>query len=123
MFDIACARSLPKASAEGSLNRAGSVDAWVGAGVGVPGAAGVDEETGAGAAGAAGAAGVWAGGGAGVEGAAWLDDPAGGALGFDTMHTTNPFSSMLYDSTVLPSCKIFPTRLIVSMCAAPSEDR
>lgn len=57
--------------------------------------------------GAAGAAGVWATTGAGVEGAALLDEAADG-LGLETMQTMKPFSSMLYDSTVLASCRILP---------------
>jgi hypothetical protein len=56
-------------------------------------------------AGAAGAAGVCTATGAGVEGVGLLDDPG---FGFETMHTTKPFSSILYDSTVLESCKILP---------------
>jgi hypothetical protein len=81
-----------------------SPDAWAGAGEGVAGAFWVLEE----AVGAAGAAGVWAGAGAGVEGAALLLDDAGAALGLETMQTMNPFSSMLYDSIVLASCRILP---------------
>lgn len=61
-------------------------------------------------AGAAGATGVWAAAGAGVEGAALLDDAAA-AFGLETMQTMKPFSSMLYDSTVLASCRILPVVL------------
>lgn len=43
----------------------------------------------------------------GVEGAAALAGPAG-SFRLETMHTINPFSSILYDSTVLVSTKIFP---------------
>lgn len=69
-----------------------AVVCWlVGAGDGVAGAFWMAEKAGAGA---AGAAGVCAGAGAGVDGAALLDDDAD-ALGLETMHTTNPFSSML----------------------------
>lgn len=32
-------------------------------------------------------------------------------LTFDTIHTMKPFSSMLYDSTVFPSCKILPIHI------------
>ena len=79
----------------------------------------VDEATGA-----AGAAGVWAAAEAGVEGAALLDDAADGfgcrgrqqdfgsvdkcLPTLATMHTIKPFSSMLYDSIVLASCRILP---------------
>jgi uncharacterized protein YjfI (DUF2170 family) len=34
----------------------------------------------------------------------------------DTMHTIKPFSSILYDSTVLASCKILPLKN-VSICS------
>lgn len=115
-------------SADGSLNSAGAAGA--GAGVGVEGAFAVADEAGAGA-GAAGGAGVWADAGAGVDGAALDDEAAGAALGcsnsqtkllrslkevrkrsstFDVMHTMKPFSSMVYDSTVFPSCRILPSK-------------
>jgi hypothetical protein len=101
MLAMAASRSPPIVRAEGSLKR--SPDAWTGAGEGVPGTFCEFDE----GAGAAGAAGVWAGAGAGVEGAALLDDAAA-ALGLETMQTMNPFSSMLYDSTVFASCRILP---------------
>lgn len=98
-----------------------------GAGEGVAGAPAAVLEAGAGA---GGAAGVRAAAGAGVEGGCDEDvaaDVDGAALGcmerllgnlggrdggidstFETMHTMNPFSSILYDSIVLGSCKILP---------------
>jgi hypothetical protein len=100
---MAASRSPPIVRAEGSLKR--SPDAWAGAGEGVAGAFCVLDE----GAGAAGAAGVWAAAGAGVEGATLLDDAA--AFGLETMQTMKPFSSMLYDSTVLASCRILPIAL------------
>jgi hypothetical protein len=82
-----------------------SADACAGAGEGVAGAFCVLDD----GAGAAGAAGVWTRGGAGVEGgAALLEDAAGAAFGLETMQTMKPFSSMLYDWTVLASCRILP---------------
>jgi hypothetical protein len=126
MFSIAAARSVPIAKADGSLN-VRSVALPAPAGVGVVGTFGgaVDDVC----TGAAGGAGVWAtAAGAGVDGAATeLEDVAGAGLGyskvrtvkwrglepfytFDTMHTMKPFSSMLYDSTVLSSCKILPVQ-------------
>ena len=80
-------------------------------------------------AGAVGTAGVCAVAGEGVEGAFEVEEEAvGAALGYDTirlrsqartslhltfdiMQTMNPFSSMLYDSTVFESCKIFPVHV------------
>ena len=103
MFAMAASRSPPIVRAEGSLKR--SPDAWAGAGDGVAGAFCVLDE----GAGAAGATGVWAAAGAGVEGAALLVDAA--AFGLETMQTMKPFSSMLYDSTVLASCRILPVVL------------
>jgi hypothetical protein len=123
MFSIAAARSLPKASEEGSLkDRSVAAAAPAGAGDGVAGGfAAAETEAGAGA---AGTAGVWAGARAGVEGAALLDEAPGAGFAYkqlvrcwwqrtslptlETMHTMKPFSSMLYDSTVLSSCKILP---------------
>jgi len=77
---MASARSLPIASAEGSLTVRSVAGAPAGAGEGVAGSfiAAVDgADTGAG-----GAAGVWIGACAGVAGAALLEEPAGAALGF-----------------------------------------
>lgn len=132
---MAASRWDPRAKAEGSLNVAASVDVGAiepdGAGDGVAGASAVVFEDGAGA---AGVAGVCAVAGAGVDGAFAPDDePAGAALGFayvrialltmvtsktlDTlvyMQTMNPFSSILYDSTVFASCNIFPYKIKVS---------
>jgi len=105
MLAIAAALSLPRVSAEGSLKRVLSVEVEAGAGEGVAGgSAGAEDAAGAGA---EGVAGVCAAGGAGVETAVLLDDAAAG-LGFEIMQTTNPFSSMLYDSTVFSSCRILP---------------
>jgi hypothetical protein len=70
------------------------------------------------AAAGAGAEGVWAGTGAGVEGAALLDDAAGVAFGLETMQTMKPFSSMLYDSTVLASWRILPVGCMLATAAA-----
>jgi hypothetical protein len=74
--------------------------------------------------GAAGGAGVEAVAGAGVEGAFEEEATAGVALGYigirfikkierhgytlEIMQTMKPFSSILYDSTVLASCRILP---------------
>lgn len=102
MLAIAASRSPPMVRAEGSLKR--SADACTGAGEGVAGAFCVLDD----GAGAVGAAGVWTRGGAGVEGAALLEDAAGAVFGLETMHTMKPFSSMLYDWTVLASCRILP---------------
>ena len=111
-------------SADGSLKLALSAAGADGAGEGVVGASDVVVlEAGAGA---AGAKGVCAVAGAGVVGAFEVDDEAAGAaLGFDNvsvyvvvlgvwcftfeiMQTMKPFSSILYDSTVLASCNILP---------------
>ncbi len=118
---MAASLALPRVRAEGSLKRADSLDSVVAAGDGVAGGL-VVEEVDAGA----GADGVCTTGGAGVDGAALLDDAAGDGFGcdrvrpssalaiilpsytLDTMQTTKPFSSILYDSTVLPSCRILP---------------
>lgn len=113
---------LPIKSADGSLNVAPELAPPAGEGV-----AGVSE---AGALARVGAEGVI---GAGADGAAagvWDEEAAeaeGAAFGYielsghrithmsrlkehtlDTMHTMKPFSSMLYDSTVLSSCRILP---------------
>ena len=108
MFAIAAARWSPIARADGSLKLVdsvvGAVDA--GAGDGVAGgfvAAVVVGCTGAtGAAGADGVDEVWAG----VDGGSAAG--FGAAFGFDVMQTMKPFSSILYDSMVLSSCKILP---------------
>jgi hypothetical protein len=121
MLAIAASRSLPMVKAEGSLKRS---DCWAGAGEGVAGTFCEAEDEGAGAEGAAGAAGVWGAALAGVEGAALLDEAAGclgwravsvgregtqgAARTLETMQTMKPFSSMLYDSTVLASWRILP---------------
>lgn len=103
MLAIAASRSPPMVRAEGSLNWVPAAACCAGAGEGVAGACwgAVEEAAGAGA------AGVWAATGAGVEGGALLEDAAEG-LGLETMQTMKPFSSMLYDSTVLASCRILP---------------
>ncbi len=126
-FAIASARWAPIVIDEGSVNDlvvvgVSAVVAAAPAGEGVAGAAAVVEVLAG-----AGAAGVATEAGAGVDGA--FEDvaaAAGAALGcydvsldlassgsqitFCTMHTMNPFSSILYNSTVLASCKIFPRR-------------
>lgn len=129
MLAMAASRSLPIASAEGSLKREPSVD-WVGAGEGVAGAFCVVLADCAGAAGAAGVWGTWTGAGVAGAAAGLLEDVAGAAFGcavslasqsrwhgfrartFCVMHTTKPFSSMLYDPTVFASWRILPVRLI-----------
>ena len=131
MFVMAACLWSPRASTDGSLKLAGSVPVAVAvgaAGVGVAGGRfGAEVDAWAGAAGAEGVCEV---AGAGVDGA--LLDEAAAAAGatfgwrmpsawdildderlrecrtFETMHTMKPFSSMLYDSTVFWSCRIFP---------------
>lgn len=110
MFAMAAARWSPTASADGSLKLlvsvVGAVDAGAGEGV-AGGFAAVVVVVVAGCAGAAGAAGA-----DGVDDVcAGVDGSAAGfgaALGFDVMQTMKPFSSILYDSMVLSSCKILP---------------
>ena len=120
---IASSRCEPSVKAEGSLKFTPSAGVPVGAGDGVAGAFDVVFDTGAGAAGAVCVCSVED---VGVDGAFEEDDEAAGtALGFakvkmspyannvrwstlDVMHTMNPFSSILYDSTVFASCKILP---------------
>lgn len=109
MFSTAAARSFPIVRAEGSLNvRSEAVPAP--AGDGVAGAFALVVE--GAATGAAGTAGVCTVAGAGVDGAGLLDEAPTAGLGcskvsmelssgevairaFETMHTMNPFSSML----------------------------
>ena len=104
MSAIAAARCVPIVSVDGSLvaptSAAGVVDAGAGEGV----AGGFAAVVAGAATGAAGAEGVDAGF-AGVEGSA---AGFGAGLGFEVMHTMNPFSSILYDSMVLSSCNILP---------------
>ena len=130
ILEIAAARSDPRAKADGSLKLPPSVAAppgAAGAGDGVDGI--FDDEVLWAATGAGGGAGVCAGPGVGVEGAFTEGDAAeelpGATFGwfkfsklirnlvqrrhtFETIHTMNPFSSILYDSTVLASCNILP---------------
>lgn len=116
----------PANSVEGSL-KAASEEGWAvpaAAGEGVAGTAGAGAVEGAGA---EGAAGVETGALEGVEGAcegvAAEEEALGcrrGSVGqraeincqrnhtLETMQTMNPFSSMLYVSIVLSSCRIFP---------------
>jgi hypothetical protein len=118
---------------EGVAGIAGGAE--VPAGEGVAGTALVAEL--ADCAGAAGGAGVAAVAGAGVDGVFGVDeDAAGAALGyhnmsellsliatldinhtFETMQTMKPFSSILYDSTVLLSCRILPKWIVSQTCA------
>lgn len=100
--EIAAARWSPSARADGSVKEGVPVAVDAGAGDGVAGGFAVEDVFVEGA-GAAGTDGVEVDG-AGVDGSAGF----GAALGFEVMHTMNPFSSILYDSTVLSSCKILP---------------
>ena len=107
MLAMADARWSPIARAFGSLNVALSADAGAvdaGAGDGVAGGLVVGVVVGAGAGAAGGADGVEADR-AGVEGSA---AGLGAGFGFEVMHTMKPFSSILYDSMVLSSCRILP---------------
>lgn len=117
MLAIAASRSVPIVNDEG-LSKLAPDACVAGAGEGVAGAFCVEADDGAGA---AGAAGVWTWAGAGVEGAALLDDAAEG-FGLETMHTMKPFSSMLYEPTVLASCRILPIGTGQHCCCVSHRD-